>query len=180
MAFTSLTQLVKTFERHPARRQQQQFQQLLGVWAEVVGSAVAAKAYPIALRQQRLVVATANPVWAQTLAFERHHILKKLLQRFPDLPCKDIQFSTAQWRSPSSESVAAPAPWRDHPSRVKSCATPPKALPKSAAEAFQAWEVAVRSRSQGLPICPRCRCATPAGELERWSMCSLCVAQTWS
>lgn len=189
MAFTSLTQLVKTFDRHPARRQQQQFQRLLAAWAEIVGPAVAANARPVSIRRQRLVVATASPVWAQTLAFERHHILKKLRHRFPDFPCQDIQFSMAQqrWSKPdldgasSSETqIASAALWRQHPARVKGGRFPRQAVPQSAAEAFQAWETKVRSRSQNLPHCPRCRCATPPGELERWGVCSLCVAQDWS
>lgn len=183
MPLTPLTQLVKTFDRHPAWRQEQQFQRLLAVWADVVGPAVATNARPVAMRRQRLVVATASPVWAQTLAFERHHILKKLHGQFPNLPCQDIQFSTAQWHGPegaSSNVKGVSGPLAHHPSRVKARGAQPQPTPQSAAEAFQAWQAKVRSRSRALPPCPRCRCATPVGELDRWGMCSLCIAQDWS
>ncbi len=29
-------------------------------------------------------------------------------------------------------------------------------------------------------ICPRCHCKTPVAELERWSVCALCIAEEWS
>lgn len=181
MALTSLVQLVKTFDRHPAWRQQQLFQQLLAAWPDIVGGAVAMNAQPIEIRRQRLVVATISPVWAQTLTFERHHILKKLQQRLPKLPCSDIQFSPAQWHGQPAASATELPIWQQHPSRAKpGKARSPQKFPQSASEAFQAWQQQVRSRSQGLPSCPRCGCATPAGELERWSLCSLCVAQDWS
>ncbi|MGF1538485.1 MAG: DciA family protein [Elainellaceae cyanobacterium] len=187
MSFTPLTQLVKTFDRHPAWRQRQQFQRLLAVWSDVVGAAVAANAHPVAIRRQRLVVATASPVWAQTLAFERHHILKKVHSRCPDLPCQDIQFSTAEWHGSKagpegglSDAHGVSGLLARHPSRVKAGAARAMSTPQSATEAFQAWQAKVRSRSRHLPLCPRCRCATPIGELERWDLCSLCVAQGWS
>jgi predicted nucleic acid-binding Zn ribbon protein len=37
----------------------------------------------------------------------------------------------------------------------------------------------MRSRSQQLPLCPHCQCPTPAGELERWQMCSICATKHW-
>lgn len=181
MALTSLVQLVKTFDRHPAWRQQQQFQKLLAVWPEVVGAAVAGNAQPIAIRRQRLVVATASSVWAQTLAFERHHILKKLQHRIPGLTCQDIQFSAAQWSQAKTGSSTDLPVWREHPSRAPlgdRRAQPPR--PDSATAAFKQWQQQIHARAQGMPPCPCCGCATPKGELERWAMCSLCVAQRWS
>ncbi|MEO0407269.1 MAG: DUF721 domain-containing protein [Cyanobacteria bacterium P01_A01_bin.135] len=180
MALTSLIQLVKTFNRHPAWRQQQQFQRLLVIWPQAVGAAVASNAQPVAIRRQRLVVATASPVWAQTLSFERHHILQKLQRHLPELACRDIQFSTANWNSPKGDIGNELAVWRDHPSRVAAKAKAKAPRPDSAPAAFHLWQQQVHSRAQGLPPCPRCGCATPKGELDRWAMCSLCIAQQWS
>jgi predicted nucleic acid-binding Zn ribbon protein len=45
--------------------------------------------------------------------------------------------------------------------------------------AFEQWATQVRSRSQTLPLCPKCDCPTPAGELQRWQVCGVCAAKQW-
>jgi predicted nucleic acid-binding Zn ribbon protein len=44
--------------------------------------------------------------------------------------------------------------------------------------AFQKWADQIRWRSQGLPLCPQCRCPTPMGELQHWSVCALCAVKS--
>jgi len=43
-------------------------------------------------------------------------------------------------------------------------------------ETFERWAEKVKLRSCALPSCPRCRCPTPIGELQRWQVCALCHA----
>ena len=46
-------------------------------------------------------------------------------------------------------------------------------------ESFERWATQVRSRSQALPLCPKCQCPTPPGELQRWQVCGVCAAKQW-
>jgi predicted nucleic acid-binding Zn ribbon protein len=96
------------------------------------------------------------------------------------LDLTDIRFSTAHWqefrRTQVENFSEAVILWREHPCQV---ARP--RLPHCSAHdpqtAFRNWARVVRAQSQHLPLCPRCHCPAPAGELDRWLVCSLCAAQ---
>lgn len=183
MSFQSLPHLLNAISKQESWRDRQQFQQLLHLWSELVGTTVAAQTRPIGIQRQVLQVATSSAVWAQNLAFERHRILEKLNARLP-LRLKDIRFSTGQWRANflpggvenSSETVIL---WREHPSRISRGQLPRSGQPtaRDPQTAFLNWARAVRLQSQQLPLCPICHAPTPEGELIRWSACSLCAAQ---
>lgn len=184
MSFQSLPQLLNSISGQESWRDRQQFQRLLAHWPDVVGQTVAAQTRPIAIQRRVLQVATSSSVWAQNLAFERHRILEKLNDRLP-LNLTDIRFSAGHWRSEfrrdgvenSSETVIL---WREHPSRVTGVITPRSSrqpIARDPQTAFRNWAKAVRLQSQHLPLCPVCHAPTPEGELIRWSVCSLCVAQ---
>lgn len=181
MGFQSLPQLLNHLSTQESWRGRQQFQRLLGCWVEVVGAAVAAQTRPIALQRQILQVATSSSAWAQNLAFERHRITEKLNDRLK-LDLTDIRFSTAHWRSEFSrtgvenfsETVIL---WREHPSRVTVSRSPRQPTSRDPQTAFRNWARTVRLQLQHLPLCPSCQSPTPAGELSRWSVCSLCAAQ---
>jgi hypothetical protein len=99
--------------------------------------------------------------------------------------------------SPVAESFASHQEqqiWQAHPSRVSSenlpnhlnnvqNLSPPSLLnsecDRSLKERFQHWAKACQTRDRTLPRCPRCHSPTPAGELERWQICSFCVSQQW-
>lgn len=183
MAWRSLNQVLGSFEQQPTWNHRQQFQRLLACWPEVVGAVVAGQTRPIALQRDVLQVATSSSVWAQNLMFERQRILDKLNARLR-LSVKDIRFSTAHWYNGGAETITSEAQkiWQQHPSRTgePGFASTPLATPKDATAAFQSWAGRVRSRSQHLPLCPACRCPTPQGELQRWSVCSLCAAKAWA
>jgi predicted nucleic acid-binding Zn ribbon protein len=179
MAMKSLQQVLGGLDHQESWKGRRQFQQLLLCWGEVVGVAVAAQTRPIAIQRKALSVATSSSAWAQNLVFERHRILEKLNDRLA-LGITDIRFSTAQWHTQSlapepPESVTV---WKNHPSRlVPDQAAAPLQNSADPQSAFRDWARTMRSRAQDLPLCPDCQCPTPAGELERWSVCSLCAAK---
>jgi predicted nucleic acid-binding Zn ribbon protein len=177
MSFQPLQQLLGSLETQLKRPEEKQLQQVIGKWAEVVGAIVSQQTRPIALQRGTLKVATSNAVWSQNLVFERQRILEKLNTTLPT-PILDIRFSTTDWHKLDLAEEAKPEIWAEHPSRVE-----PVPFNLSKAEtpqaAFQNWLMAVQHRSDRLPLCPQCQCHTPIGELERWSVCAVCVAKRW-
>ncbi|HIK30066.1 MAG TPA: DUF721 domain-containing protein [Oscillatoriales cyanobacterium M59_W2019_021] len=182
MTIESIGSILKVLHRGAAwQQQQQEFDLLVKLWSEVVGATVSQHARPIEIRQGVLQVATSNAVWAQQLRFECPRILAKLNQHLTQ-PVREIRFSPARWHQ---RPVLAPEPLSsasfDHPSRRSPPETrdespsPPVALTPQAA--FQRWADKVRARSRGLPLCPQCRCPTPPGELQYWSVCALCAVE---
>jgi predicted nucleic acid-binding Zn ribbon protein len=184
MALDPLIQVLETLETKESWKVRRQFRQLVLCWLEVVGPVVAAQTRPLGIQRQVLHVATSSPVWAQNLVFERSRILEKLNPRL-STPITDIRFSSAKWhcdpekRSPYT-SISAD---QNHPSWVdpQSVASRLAPVPNSQdpKTAFQNWAKVVQARSQNLPLCPQCRCPTPKGELERWSVCALCAIKQW-
>lgn len=184
MGFRSLSQVLDTVQQQYKRRDQRQLQQLLQCWAEAVGPIVATQTRPLTVRRGVLKVATSSAAWAQNLVFERQRILSKLNGLLPS-PLTDIHFSPAQWSV--SEITVAPGTqqytrlWHEHPSRLPEGGSLAAGSSEVASpqQAFAAWAQKIRLRSQALPLCPRCHCPTPPGELERWDCCSLCAAKQW-
>jgi predicted nucleic acid-binding Zn ribbon protein len=183
MSFRSLHQVLGFLESQASWKGRRQFQQLLACWAELVGPAVAAQTRPVGIQRRVLQVATSSSVWAQNLAFERFRILEKLNARLP-LGLTDIRFSSAQWQADYGNAVSTTASdaigmWRDHPSRLADAPMAHPSTPETIDPhtAFRNWARRMRARSQHLPLCPACHSPTPVGELERWSVCSLCAAQ---
>lgn len=185
MAFQSLQNVLGVLGNQYQPQSQRQFQVVLRCWIEVVGPVVAAQTRPLTIQRGVLKVATASSAWAQNLVFERQRILAKLNGLLPQ-PLEDIRFSHAQW-----ESAKTPLPlpgmeyqttlWQQHPSRVSQAIGPahPARNATDPLAAFRGWASMMRTRSQHLPTCPRCQSPTPPGELERWSMCAICVAKQW-
>ena len=194
MSFRSVHHILGLLENQTAWQERRQFQQLLTAWREVVSAAVAAQTRPVGIQRQVLQVATASSVWSQNLAFERVQILEKLNARLA-IALVDIRFSSAQWQATSSISEAitpVAVLFQAHPCRLSeqegaTHAPDPTATPtkcSSAANdrptaAFAGWALAMQRRSQHLPCCPVCECPTPAGELQRWSMCVHCIVKRW-
>lgn len=187
MAFTSLQTALGFLQQEPGWQTHHQLQHILTHWSEIVGFAVAAQTRPVAIQRQVLYVATSSPVWAQNLAFERRHILDKLNASLARQPLAEIRFSTNQWHrraQPPGDRPQSDPLWAQHPSRVqplssKRSSQSPSDI-KDPKAAFNAWSTTIKIRTQSLPRCSSCQCPTPIGELERWSVCALCAAQTWS
>ncbi len=186
MALQSLQRVMKQIQQQKAWRSQQTFRQITSRWTELVGEAVSLQTRPTSLQDQVLQVAVANSSWAQNLMFERRRLLQKINAEL-SLSLRDIRFSTAKWNSSTgtnSSLTDSLQVWQQHPSRLSDSPeqfssrnlTPVVADPR---EVFERWAKQVQLRSQSLPLCPQCSCPTPIGELERWSMCSLCITKRW-
>lgn len=183
MSFESLNRVLGSLRNQEGWQEQVQFQHLLQCWPEAVGPLVKAQTRPIGLTKQRVLrVATSSSVWAQNLAFERHRILEKLNTRLLK-PLVDIRFSTGQWQGSSLRQASGlEQVWRNHPSQLPSGhddATFKPEVTSGSQTAFTRWASQVQARSRCLPLCPKCDCPTPPGELQRWSVCALCAAKQW-
>lgn len=176
MTFQTLQGVLADFNHNQFWQTSQHFQQILACWNEIVGIPVAAQTRPTKIDRQTLKVATSNAVWAQNLQFERHRIVEKLNQRLC-LNLVDIHFSTALWSKPqplSLNSLEQQKIWQQHPCRI----VPPDHSATMSKNAQKSRST--QPPSQGLAPCPQCRCLTPVGELERWSVCAFCVVEQWA
>jgi predicted nucleic acid-binding Zn ribbon protein len=187
MSFKSLNHVLGALQSQEGWRSRQQLQQLLACWFQVVGPAVAAQTRPISIQRRVLHVATSSSVWASNLTFERQRILDKLSTCLP-YSLSDIRFSTAHWQpyrgnTPLEEASESSVIWQKHPSRVadpvKARRSTAKSEQQDANSAFRRWAEVMQARSHHLPLCPRCYCPTPEGELKRWTVCSLCISKRW-
>lgn len=178
MALEGLEALVKGLENQASWQAQKQFRLVTQHWPKAVGFAVARQTRPVSIQRSTLYVATATAAWAQTLAYERLNILKKL-NRHQRQPIKNIRFSTAQWAVPAQPVRSTPMAKR-HPSYLKPMSLSsamPAHPPQTPAEAFDQWSQVIKQRQVDQAMCPRCRCYCPHGELERWTICALCAAK---
>ncbi len=204
MALEGLEELIKGLEDQESWQVQKQFRLVLLHWPKAVGFAVARVTRPVGIQRGSLYVATSTAAWAQTLAYERLNILRKL-NRHQRLPLKAIRFSTAQWnqtqqtQTQQTQEVPQNAPQAlgrlaHHPSYIGHVPHLPQspvqtsdraAQPNSAAqstpqETFQRWANAMQQMQVTQALCPRCRCHCPEGELKRWRVCALCATKQWS
>jgi len=193
MALEGLESLIKGLENQSSWQAQKQFRLVVQHWPKSVGFAVARQTRPVAIQRSTLYVATATAAWAQTLAYERLNILRKL-NRHQRQPIKNIRFSAAQWKQPV---LPAPSPSaQQHPSYVKMSAVetsaaialsegpegpkgPKEREPRTPNEAFSRWADTVQKMQRAQSLCPQCQCYCPQGELDRWSICSLCATKRW-
>lgn len=178
MSFQELQSILSAIEPHYHSPERQQLRRILEHWTDLIGADLAAQAQPIAIQRNILEVATSSPVWTQTLVFKRPSILKQIRDRFA-IDLSDIRFSTVQWRSQQNQPVIEGDLWQNHPSRlpVASQAVTQLMLLNDSRTAFERWSALIQRRSQHLPLCPNCKSPTPPGELERWTVCSLCAAR---
>lgn len=184
MSFKSLDRILDALQKQ-ARWEEQPFQRLLKCWPEAVGAAVTAHTQPLSIQRGVLWVATSSAAWAQTLTFERQRILQKLNVQLPS-PLVDIRFSTAGWQRSKDSTEQANQPHHQlllHPSCLMNASRVPKASvtpdDHNPNAAFQHWVKVTQARAHGLPLCPQCHSPTPPGELQRWSVCSICAAKQW-
>ena len=195
MSLEGIENLIKGLESQESWQAQQQFRLVLLHWPKTVGNSVARKTRPISIQRETLYVATATASWAQTLAYERINILRKL-NRYQKQPLRAIRFSAAQWTQnknadgapgrtdsdvgmPSTDATTVHKRLLAHPSyigTVPRLAKHPDLTPDSA---FQRWAITLREMQQTQAICPVCRCRCPQGEIDRWSRCSYCATKSW-
>ncbi len=186
MALTNLSPIIATIQSQPSWQDRRRFLQIISHWQEVVGASVAQQTRPTGIYRHVLQVAVSNSAWSQALVFERLRILGKLQPLLAKgmEPIVDIHFSTAKWSSFKSP-VLSKEPLnsisellRQHPSyisprplQIKERSLPPT----TPIEAFQRLASIVKTQTATMPKCPKCKCATPLGELQRWGICSTCA-----
>jgi predicted nucleic acid-binding Zn ribbon protein len=78
----SLQQAMADLEASSQWRSQALLRNILRVWPQVVGTAVAQHSRPTGLQKQVLQVRVTSAAWSQTLTFERLQILDKLRPAF--------------------------------------------------------------------------------------------------
>ncbi|MGB7088140.1 MAG: DUF721 domain-containing protein [Phormidesmis sp.] len=204
MALEGLKGLIKGLESQKSWQAQRQFRLVLQHWPKSVGFAVARKTRPVGIQRGTLYVATETAAWAQTLFYERSHILRKL-NRYQRQPLKAIRFSTAQWAQSASSASRSLPPSKaiaQHPSYIGpatdpatdpatgitaqaplAASIPPNSLPTSPSptptEAFQQWATLIQHQQRYQSLCPECDCRCPPGEIHRWTVCALCAAKKW-
>jgi predicted nucleic acid-binding Zn ribbon protein len=179
MGFNSLERVLESLrilERSPT---QQQLQILNKSWSELLGQ-FADYSCPINIERHTLYIATFSPTVAQELTLQSRDILNKVNQLLPT-PIEKIHFSTAQWQKNSLPVIQPDQTESTHPSfipkqptNISGKLTKPS---NHALEQFKYWRNILQQRSDGLPLCPQCQAPTPPGELERWSVCAICLGQ---
>ncbi|MDA0265622.1 MAG: DUF721 domain-containing protein [Cyanobacteria bacterium] len=176
----SLQQAMADLEASPQWRSQASLRNVLRVWPQVVGPAVAQHSRPTGLQKQILQVMVTSAAWSQTLTFERLQILDKLRPHLPKaVVVNDIRFSSGRWSSAPQPSLGDTV-LANHPSRLSSTiAQANRGRPESAIAAFNQWRHDLDTRNDQQKCCPSCHCPCPPGELARWSVCSICAAHQW-
>ena len=178
----SIQALMNNLERSPQWQASSGLRQVLAIWPQLVGNAVAQHSQPTKVYREVLQVSVSSAAWAQTLTFERTRILQKLHQKLPSLETKirDLRFATAEWRRLTQ---------RSHPLTVNSLAHHPSwaALnldasplpPATANGAFQKWAERKQAQLANQSQCPCCHSPCPSQELQRWRVCAICQAHQW-
>jgi predicted nucleic acid-binding Zn ribbon protein len=184
MSFESINNLLGALQNQAEFQKIQQFRLLLRCWAETVGTAANSQTRPISISRDVLFVATSSSAWSNNLSLQRYRILKQLNAQLP-MHLIDIRFSTAQWQDVVGQGNSLDERGQSfilqHPSWVGDAASlPSEDEPPTVTDAhtaFQNWAKRVRERSHFLPLCTQCHCPTPAGELQRWGVCSFCTSK---
>jgi predicted nucleic acid-binding Zn ribbon protein len=176
MSFQSLNQIIQQLETQPEWEIQRQYRRLVASWSEIVEPKVAKNSRPVYLFRQILHVATSNSVWSQTLVLKRLQILKKINILFPDL-VKELRFSSAHWNQAKPSDSTHPSDWGRRETVEVITDNSDIQSPQST---FNNWIANKQIIAEKSPLCPKCSCPTPVGELERWSMCAFCITKEWS
>lgn len=180
----SLQTLIRRLERSPQWQSSALFRQLLALWPQLVGSAVAQHSRPYSLQKTTLRVAVSSAAWAQTLMFERLRILQKLHQQLPMTASEidEIRFSTVHWPRVSRSSRAKAVPKLEHhPSWAKPVASANNggATLKTPEQVFRQWSLRKQAQLASQSLCPHCKRPCPVQELQRWSRCAICMTHVW-
>lgn len=157
------------------------FRQLLALWPQLVGPAVAQNSQPRTVYRGVLQVSVSSAAWAQTLMFERRRILAKLHQQVPATTAMihELRFSTGRWPPSQLGSPLTKTALTAHPSWVHAPPAVQQPLPSTAAAAFSQWSQQRRRQLADQGCCPECQCPCPRQELQRWPVCAICMTHRW-
>lgn len=183
MSLTSLPALLGSLQQQPHWAHLRYYQHILLVWRQVVAPEIACNTRLLAVRQQVLWVATASPVWAQTLAFQRTTLLAQLNPQL-SIPLQDLRFSPGQWYgnnharetvTPVDTDLSAAIP-----PVIASTDAPELEPVRGSAPALDPWLAGIEQHPHTTPPCPQCQAPTDFQSLARWSVCACCACQQWT
>jgi predicted nucleic acid-binding Zn ribbon protein len=183
-----IEKLLQTLIAQPGWEDYRRFCIVIDCWQKTADEKVLSNTRLLYIARDVLWIATSNSVWAQTLFMQRYTLLKKLNSQLGDR-LSDLRFSPAQWyqNNKFNKNTQSPIQTTDREQDPNSIEVDRETinfkktnLENNLNTAFKQWAEINKVRSQNLPLCPRCSCHTPSGELDRWGLCYLCAAQNWS
>jgi predicted nucleic acid-binding Zn ribbon protein len=118
-------------------------------WPKIAGAELTPHCRPLRFQGGVLWVGVEQPHWLLALRYAKHQLLGAL--RGSGFLVQRLEFEQRrQAPIPPLGSSDVASSWAAHPSRVD---------------------------IHGSTTCPSCKMPTPAGEIERWRCCSLCLRQ---
>lgn len=66
-------------------------QKLLAAWEKAVGAAWAAKAQPLRIEGETLIIGVNDPIWIQEISFMTRDICRRLMEHLPELNLTKIR-----------------------------------------------------------------------------------------
>ena len=192
MFSNSLKNILHQLSQQPEWEQYKQYCEVKECWQKIINPKIAQNSRPKSISRQILSVATSSSVWAQELSLQRYSLLKKLNAQL-SFTLTDIRFSPASWTelSPTTPSQTKNdiANEQKMSSSLENRLNTTKKVennqkfddPKIA---LKRWLERIKTRAESATqpylLCPQCGCFTPIAELERWQVCSHCIAKKWS
>lgn len=173
---------MQKLERSPQWQASSTLRQILALWPQLVGKAVAQHSQPTKIHRRALQVSVSSAAWAQTLTFERLKILQKLHQAIPpsQAEIQDLRFATAQWQRVTQRSQLTPSVnLAEHPSWATSPPRSARSRPEDVTTAFNQWATDKQRQLSSQSRCPSCHSPCPSQELQRWSICAICMTHKW-
>ena len=94
--FARVGELLPTVLKSIGLGQRLKEQEVLGIWAQVVGEEIAARTQPLRVDKGVLYVRVDHSAWLQELHFMEKEILRKLKEKAPDVDLDRIRFGASK------------------------------------------------------------------------------------
>jgi predicted nucleic acid-binding Zn ribbon protein len=94
--FARVGELLPTVLKSIGLGQRLKEQEVLGIWAQVVGEEIAARTQPLRVERGVLYVRVDQSAWLQELHFMEKEILRKLKEKAPDVELVRIRFGASK------------------------------------------------------------------------------------
>jgi predicted nucleic acid-binding Zn ribbon protein len=94
--FARVGELLPTVLKSIGLGQRLKEQEVLGIWAQVVGEEIAARTQPLRVDRGVLYVRVDQSAWLQELHFMEKEILRKLKEKAPDVELVRIRFGASK------------------------------------------------------------------------------------
>ena len=94
--FARVGELLPTVLKSIGLGQRLKEQEVLGIWAQVVGEEIAARTQPLRVDKGVLYVRVDHSAWLHELHFMEKEILRKLKEKAPDVELVRIRFGASK------------------------------------------------------------------------------------